>query len=105
MAKVRSWRTGLSEEALDSFELVASELLTNALVHGGGSPVHVTVTWRRNLLRLAVADGNSVIPMARQAGPEAESGRGLMLVELMAPASGVSLTAMGKTAWASWPTP
>ncbi len=41
--KVRAWGVPLDEETADAVRLVASELITNAVVHGAG-PITVTLS-------------------------------------------------------------
>jgi anti-sigma regulatory factor (Ser/Thr protein kinase) len=85
-------------------ELVASELVTNAVVH---ARTHVDVTMRLadDTLSLAVRDGDPR-PMFRpaEAGIEevtSEHGRGLLLLDAMADAWGCHPTGDGKVVWAS----
>ncbi len=82
-AAVRAWG---AEDQTDSVELVADELITNALMHTEGSAI-VTLrvlggTGRR--LRVEVEDSSSALPRRREAGESGVSGRGLMLVEMLA---------------------
>jgi serine/threonine-protein kinase RsbW len=69
---------GLGEGA----ELVVSELVTNA-VNAGGCGREVETRYEREPVgvRVEVADGSPVMPVMREAGPGAENGRGLSLVD------------------------
>ncbi|MEU8820524.1 ATP-binding protein [Actinoplanes sp. NPDC048796] len=58
--------------------LVISELVTNAVQHGGGS-VRLDIEAHDTQVVLSVADGSSVIPRRRE--PDGRGGRGLTLVE------------------------
>jgi anti-sigma regulatory factor (Ser/Thr protein kinase) len=85
-------------------ELVASELVTNAVVH---ARTHVDVTMRLTdgALSVAVRDGDPR-PMFRpqEAGIEevtSEHGRGLLLLDAMADSWGCHPTGDGKVVWAS----
>jgi anti-sigma regulatory factor (Ser/Thr protein kinase) len=65
--------------------LVTSELVTNGLRHGE-PPVLLTLDWRRDRMRLTVADQGSKTPRPRLAGPDSTGGRGLFLVSALAAA-------------------
>lgn len=58
--------------------LVTSELVTNAVLHGG-PPVTVELRVRDDALRLDVADGSAEPPRLQHPDPDSESGRGLAL--------------------------
>jgi anti-sigma regulatory factor (Ser/Thr protein kinase) len=86
---LRYWQLALPDNTLmDRAVLVASELVTNAIVHAR-TELRLRVELRGDLLHLAVRDGNPrmlvIIP-----GPEAEGGRGLWLVDQLARAWGVN---------------
>ena len=73
----------------DLAELVISELLTNALRHGIPSarqladerPIRLRLLGQAPYLMCLVTDPGTAIPMLRESGPFAESGRGLNVVE------------------------
>ncbi|AKJ09197.1 protein phosphatase [Streptomyces incarnatus] len=95
---VRSW--GYRDRA-DEIELVADELITNALMHTEGSAI---VTLRaldggHRRLRIEVEDSSSALPRRREAGEDGVSGRGLLLVEMLADAWGVEARGGGKAVW------
>ncbi|MGW5459030.1 SpoIIE family protein phosphatase [Streptomyces sp. NPDC003996] len=97
-AAVRSW--GHRDRA-DEIELVADELITNALMHTEGSAI---VTLRaldggHRRLRIEVEDSSSALPRRREAGEDGVSGRGLLLVEMLADAWGVEARGGGKAVW------
>ncbi|MER6025763.1 SpoIIE family protein phosphatase [Streptomyces sp. NPDC001851] len=97
-AAVRSW--GHRDRA-DEIELVADELITNALMHTEGSAI---VTLRAlgdgvRRLRIEVEDSSSALPRRREAGEDGVSGRGLLLVESLADAWGVEARGGGKAVW------
>ncbi|MFV0132449.1 SpoIIE family protein phosphatase [Streptomyces sp. HMX87] len=103
-AAVRAWG---AEDQADSVELVADELVTNALMHTEGSAV-VTLrmlggTDRR--LRVEAEDSSSALPRRREAGESGVSGRGLMLVEMLADAWGVEARGGGKCVWSEFVVP
>ncbi|MFK4186385.1 ATP-binding protein [Streptomyces sparsogenes] len=90
----------------DVAELLASELVTNALVHTDGG-AHITATLGagprapvRGRLRVEVRDLASRHPTPRvQVSEEGTSGRGLMLVHSLADAWGVRAHGVGKAVW------
>ncbi|MER6707872.1 ATP-binding protein, partial [Streptomyces fumanus] len=96
----RAWGAG---DRGDEIELVADELITNALMHTEGSAV---VTARAltgpGRLRVEVEDSSSALPRRRDAGDRGVSGRGLLLVEALADAWGVEARGGGKCVWSEF---
>ncbi len=81
--------------------LVATELVTNGLRHGGG-PDSITITATGRHLRIAVADRAPQRPPRRQYRElTAEGGRGIALVEGVADAWGTTRLRLhrGKSVW------
>lgn len=72
-------RKGL-EDLLDPVRLIVSELVTNAVQHGGDR-VALSLLTSSAGLRLRVRDGGHGHPRLGAVGQEAESGRGLWLVD------------------------
>ena len=69
------------EEWLDGAAVVVSELVTNAVRHGGGClALHVEAHGPD--VTLSVADGSSVVPRRRE--PDGSGGRGIMLIDALA---------------------
>ncbi|MFD3373708.1 MULTISPECIES: ATP-binding protein [unclassified Streptomyces] len=96
-AGLRHWgRPDLAESA----ELLATELVTNALRHGCGDIV-VRLHLAADRLRLDVQDGSHESPLPRNAAPDDEDGRGLLLVTAIADDWGVSHD--GTTTWCTLP--
>jgi anti-sigma regulatory factor (Ser/Thr protein kinase) len=95
---------GLADLA-DIAELLVSELVTNALRASGrlttaGLPVvRLWVVCDQVSLVIQVWDGHEEMPVCRDAAPEAESGRGLMLVNSLAKDWGAYREASGKVVW------
>jgi len=92
----------LAAETMDTALLLVTELVTNAVRHGG-DPVHVQVTDQPEHVRVDVMDGGSGVPV-RLSGvdPWAESGRGLLLVDLLANGWGTGpgcQPGAGKSVW------
>ncbi|MFH7600080.1 SpoIIE family protein phosphatase [Streptomyces racemochromogenes] len=97
-AAVRAW--GARSRA-DEIELVADELIVNALMHTDG-PAIVTLrvlSGPQRRLRVEVEDRSSALPRRRDAGDAGVSGRGLMLVDRLADVWGVEPRGSGKCVW------
>lgn len=82
----------------DDAILVASELVTNAVLHAG-TDITVRVVEQGQDLRVEVADGSAEVPGLRIPSPAARSGRGLLIVEHFSERWGVEPTASGKVVW------
>ncbi len=67
----------------DTLALLVSEVSTNALVHGDGT-VRLSVLPVAGGVRVEVRDRGRGMPVPRQAGHDAEGGRGLALVDSLA---------------------
>ncbi len=95
--QLRAW--GLPD-TVDDAELLASELITNA-VRYGRSPVELRLIAYSDSVRLEVRDANTVdVPTQRQAGDTQSHGRGLPLIDAVARDWGVSVDSGSKTVWA-----
>ena len=88
----------LSSDLTDTAQLLTSELVTNAVIHGR-SPVTVTTVLHDGLLRVEVSDDNSRHPEMRLTDDRALDGRGLHIVALLAARWGVTDQPLGKTVW------
>lgn len=96
-ARLIHWRCpGL----IDTAELLITELATNALRHGKGDSIRVHMSFDAHRCVIEVTDGSSDHPKLRCAGPYDEGGRGLLLVDAMADAWGVSKN--GRTTWCTF---
>ena len=91
-------RLGLGELA-DDVVLLVSELVTNAVRHAS-APIDLEIEVDRDEVVVAVRDGSEVPPLPREAGVEAEGGRGMLLVDLLTDEHGVRPQPPGKTVWA-----
>ncbi|MFG3099783.1 SpoIIE family protein phosphatase [Streptomyces sp. NPDC048182] len=90
------------EEQRDSAVLLLSEMLTNVLVHTDTDALLVAeVTGRpgERRIRVEVTDNGDDLPHKRRPGEMASSGRGLMLIELLADNWGVAPRGEGKSIW------
>ncbi|MFE3601995.1 SpoIIE family protein phosphatase [Streptomyces sp. NPDC059096] len=89
-------------EQVDAAELMVSEILTNVLVHTDGDALLVAEARGEHgarRLRIEVADTSDDLPHRRRPGELASSGRGLVLLELLADAWGVDPRGEGKCTW------
>ncbi|MEU5160273.1 SpoIIE family protein phosphatase [Streptomyces sp. NPDC020875] len=109
-------------EQVDSAVLMVSEMVTNVLVHtdgnaylvarvttpngtgpaaraGGAGPAGPDPSKSRRVLRVEVADTSDELPHKRRPGELASSGRGLVLMEMLADAWGVDPRGEGKCIW------
>ncbi|MFC5219732.1 ATP-binding protein [Streptomyces coerulescens] len=89
-------RWGL-DDLVPTTELLVSELVSNALRHAVG-PLRLTLE-RVSDVRCLVSDGSSAPPRPIDAGLEAESGRGLALVGMLAARWGWEHGPVGKSVW------
>ncbi|MFD3667201.1 ATP-binding protein [Streptomyces sp. NPDC058672] len=88
----------MDDQMQGDLELMAGELIANAVVHTG-APFVVCVRRAGERLRVEVTDVGVVAPSTTAAGEDAETGRGLFLVEALADAWGVAPDRAGKTVW------
>ncbi|MDH6123970.1 SpoIIE family protein phosphatase [Kitasatospora sp. GP82] len=96
-------------ELVDTAELLASELVTNAIRHTDRDAMFTARLYResapsgeplgRARLRVEVEDESDLWPTRRTPGEQASSGRGLMLVEALADGWGVEPRGTGKRMW------
>lgn len=84
----------------DDLALVVSELVTNAVRHAE-PPVRLEIQADDDRVTVAVADGSPGRPVARPAAEDAEGGRGLPMIDLLAAETGVRPSPPGKTVWAA----
>jgi anti-sigma regulatory factor (Ser/Thr protein kinase) len=92
---VRDW--GLAT-ILDDAALVVTELVTNAVTHGGDFRLQLSRT--SGALRIEVVDDGAGTPEPQPQDIEAEGGRGIMLVDAMSSSWGVENVPRGKLVWA-----
>lgn len=91
-----SWRM---EELLDGhIELLASELLTNGVLHAG-TDLDVVISYDGGAVRFEVQDRSLTLPVPRVPGLEDEGGRGLWMVSQLADRWAVEARAGGKRVW------
>jgi anti-sigma regulatory factor (Ser/Thr protein kinase) len=91
---------------IEDVDLVVSELVTNALLHtglgpgGAPAPVRLELESADGALTCRVVDSCSLPPQPEEEDHDAESGRGLILVEALASAWDWEDLPEGKAVWA-----
>ncbi|MGH9280570.1 MAG: SpoIIE family protein phosphatase [Acidimicrobiales bacterium] len=99
-AEVVKRAADLRQEALaDDAALVLSELMTNALLHGGGC-TGIDVSPIVDGIRIEVRDPSRLAPMMGRPSDESLTGRGLRLVARVAARWGTEIEPSGKVMWA-----
>ncbi|MFE2552192.1 SpoIIE family protein phosphatase [Streptomyces sp. NPDC059355] len=89
-------------EQVDSAVLMVSEMVTNVLVHTDGDALLVAEAMGElgtRRLRIEVADASDELPHKRHPGEMASSGRGVLLMEMLADTWGVDPRGEGKSIW------
>ncbi|MBY8880448.1 ATP-binding protein [Actinacidiphila acidipaludis] len=112
VGQLAAWGVPHDSASSEAAASVVAELAANAVTHGhvGGRDFELSLTLdpKTGVIRVEVSDprGESRPPTA-PAPPvdDAESGRGLLLVQALTRAWGVSSRDVGKTVWAEVPLP
>ena len=111
-----SW--GIGAEHIETAALIASELVANAANAAGSTPdaagsdaarggqIMLTLCYARQALRIEVTDGSPSPPVLTQAPPDAESGRGMFIVDALTTEWSYSFlpAGLGKTVYCVLPT-
>ncbi|MFF1284333.1 ATP-binding protein [Streptomyces sp. NPDC058299] len=79
--------------------LAVSELLTNSIMHSGGSSITLYMTVRDGYLTVSVTDGGAGRAVPRTASDDDESGRGLLLLASLVQESGGDWGTADNTTW------
>jgi anti-sigma regulatory factor (Ser/Thr protein kinase) len=79
--------------------LLTSELVTNAIRHDTGETITLAITCSCGQLRVDVHDTAPPLPVLMDAPPDAETGRGLMLVTTLSAEWGFYRTPAGKAVY------
>ncbi|MGW0839684.1 SpoIIE family protein phosphatase [Streptomyces sp. NPDC002787] len=90
------------DDQVDSAVLLVSEMLTNVLVHTDADALlvaEVTGDGGKRRMRVEVTDTSDDLPHKRHPGELASSGRGLVLMDMLADAWGVDPRGDGKSIW------
>ncbi|MFG2322890.1 ATP-binding protein [Streptomyces sp. NPDC048568] len=97
-AALRGWELG---DLVDTAELVVTELIANAVQHARYGVVRLTVRCTEDGgVHVAVTDRSHQVPVLRQPGPAAQTGRGLAIVDSLAARWGHDPLPWGKRVWA-----
>jgi anti-sigma regulatory factor (Ser/Thr protein kinase) len=99
-AAIRDWGLPVDQ---DVAVLLASELVTNAVMHETGETVSLGIRCFRGRLRVDVYDTSHCFPEVTVAAGDAETGRGLMLVAALAAEWGFYRTPGGKAVYFTLP--
>jgi anti-sigma regulatory factor (Ser/Thr protein kinase) len=83
----------------DAAVLLTSELVTNAIRHEPGNTVTLAITCSRDQLRVDVYDMSCFLPVLVDAQADAETGRGLMLVDSLSTDWGFYQVPAGKAVY------
>ena len=102
VACLREWlgaeRADAETRLIDDVRLIVSELVTNAILHGG-PPVQLRMRKGGRRLLIEVRDGTLSTPQLRRALPSDNHGRGLLIVSLLSERWGTRPTPTGKSVW------
>lgn len=82
---------------LDHAEIVVSELVSNAVKHGGGC-LSLDLQAHEEHVTVAAADGSAVVPRRRDE-PDSDGGRGVLIIEALSTRWGVHDHQGGKRVW------
>jgi anti-sigma regulatory factor (Ser/Thr protein kinase) len=93
---IQSWQILVDP---DTAILLTSELVTNAVRHEAGQAVMLVVTCARGQLRVDVHDTSPSWPAVADVPADAETGRGLLLVETLSDEWGFYRTPAGKAVY------
>ncbi|WP_328333068.1 ATP-binding protein [Kribbella sp. NBC_00382] len=92
------WRC---EEVAENAVAIVSELVANSVIHARTDAV-LRLELRRQLLTVAVSDGDSTLPAPQPRNDALEGGRGLAIVSALSTAWGCHSTSTGgKVVWAT----
>jgi signal transduction histidine kinase len=91
-----AWGLGRYREAA---EQLVGELFANAVHHTGGRTVGLRLARKPGRLRVEVCDPSRALPCLIRAEPDADSGRGLQVVDATADRWGADLLPRGKCVW------
>lgn len=101
-----AWGVQYGSDASDTAALIVAELAANAVLHGrvAGRDFALRLTYTPDAIRIEIADARGErLPVlaSNPPGGEADTGRGLLLVDALAVRWGVKTEpGPGKTAWA-----
>ncbi|MCK9893075.1 ATP-binding protein [Frankia sp. AgB32] len=94
----------IPEDARSTAELLVSELVTNAVKYGQ-PPLWLLIEMRPGLIHASVSDTSTALPQRRTVAPDAEGGRGLLVLDALAGSWGTVVADSGKYLWFDLPVP
>ncbi len=89
----------LADQTQETAELVVSELVGNAVEHGGGS-AELRLSLLDGAIRVDVVDGSPELPVLCSPDPVEDRHRGLLIVGALSARWGSEVVGSGKTVWA-----
>jgi hypothetical protein len=95
-AAIYAWDVPVDESVA---VLLTSEVVTNAIRHEAGESVLLVITGGHSELRVEVHDTSPAVPVLVDGLPDAETGRGLLLVASMSADWGFYRTLAGKAVY------
>jgi anti-sigma regulatory factor (Ser/Thr protein kinase) len=102
-SRIEASLRGAGDDFVADVQLVATELVTNAFLHGE-PPVRFDLLAAADgqPLRIEVSDGGQALPTVRRPDSVTPNGRGLLLVDGSSSRWGVTTHRPGKTVWAEF---
>ena len=89
----------VADPVVDTVELLTSEVVTNAIIHGRSGPL-LAVQVKERAVRVAVGDVSPELPVRRPGRVDDVSGRGVIIIDELASAWGVERERNGsKRVW------
>ena len=95
-ATIQAWEIPVDESIA---VLLTSELVTNAIRHEKGDTITVVITCAYGQLHVDVHDTSCTLPVPMDGPPDAETGRGLVLVAGLSSSWGYYRTQKGKAVY------
>lgn len=93
--QVAQFCAAMTSDVRSTAQLLTSELVTNAIEHGTGE-ISLWLSASDHTMRVEVADESPQGPQLNPASTEELSGRGLVIIESLASAWGVTPAALGR---------
>lgn len=102
-SRITACLPGLTDDVIADIHLVATELVTNAYLHGR-PPVRFQLLGYADdrTLRIEVSDRGPALPEVRHPDAHTPHGRGLHLIDAFSTRWGVEPATAGKTVWAEF---
>jgi anti-sigma regulatory factor (Ser/Thr protein kinase) len=95
-ATIQAWEVPVDSSVA---MLLTSELVTNAIMHETGETITLVITCAYGQLHVDVHDTSCTLPVPVDGPPDAETGRGLMLVANLSSSWGYYRTPTGKAVY------